>query len=42
MTKPQLIEALRSYTHKDVLDLMMFNFNERELLTMLTYYQHGN
>lgn len=41
MTKPELIQALRSYTHKDVLDYMM-TLDTRVLEKMLQFYKLMN
>jgi len=38
MTKPELINALRSYTHKDTLDYMM-TLDTRVLEKMLMFYK---
>lgn len=38
MTKPELIQALRKYTRKDVLDFLM-TWNEKDLETLLAIYQ---
>lgn len=38
MTKPQLIESLRKYTRKDVLDYLM-TWDEKDLAKLLAIYQ---